>query len=284
LCFRLLQTLAIATMKSAVPASLVALVASQDVFLAPQVSTGMVSGFGVAVDAKNVSDLTVDIGLEVGAQDDSCVNFLNGLRAQHGLSPVTLMPSKMSCAANQASGDAASSAHHHFGDCGEAAQCEAMHSSTDMTCEQGIQMYYNEGPPKDGKLNHYQIIMSSSYKSMSYGHCTNCGSWGTYYTHDFFWDSGPNPAPTPPAPPPSPSPSSASCAAHSACSGLAGDCCPTTDGVQLDCCSAHLEVAEVYDYSDCNENYRCADIGLPGKCCPTTGGVFLDCCSHEGPR
>lgn len=276
-------------MKSSVPASLVAVVASQDIFLAPQVSIGKVFGTGMMVDAKNFSGTATEYGLGAVAQDDSCVNFLNGLRAQHGLSPVTLMPSKMSCAANQASGDAASSAHDHFGDCGEAAQCEAMHSNTDMTCEQGIQMYYNEGPPTDGKLNHYQIIMSSSYKSMSYGHCTNCGSWGTYYTHDFFWDAGPSPTPTPTPPPPSPS---ASCAAHPACSGLEGDCCPTTDGVQLDCCSAHLEEADElsdypvydYDYSDCNENYRCVEIGLTGKCCPTTGGVFLDCCSHEGPR
>lgn len=273
-------------MKSSVLASLVAVVASQDLFLAPQLSTGKVSSTGMTVDAKNISGMATEYGLGAGTQDDSCVSFLNGLRAQHGLSPMTLMPSKMSCAANQASGDAASSAHDHFGDCGEAAQCEAMHSNTDMTCEQGIQMYYNEGPPTDGKLNHYQIIMSSSYKSMSYGHCTNCGSWGTYYTHDFFWDAGPSPTP---APPPSPS---ASCAAHPACSGLEGDCCPTTDGVQLNCCSAHVEVAEElpqvdYDYSDCDENYRCADLGLTGKCCPTDaqhGHVSLDCCSHEGPR
>lgn len=272
-------------MKSSMPASLVAVVASQDVFLAPQISLGMVSGSGMVVDAKNLSGMMVEYGLEVDTQDNSCVNFLNGLRAQHGLSSVTLMSSKMSCAANQAQGDAASSAHHHFTECGEAAQCEAMHSATDMTCEQGIQMYYDEGPPTDGKLNHYQIIMSSDYKSMSYGHCNNCGSWGTYYTHDFFWGSDPSPTPTPPPP----SPSSASCHAHPACSGLDGDCCPTVDGVTLDCCSSQLEIElfqvmeESFD-TPCDNNWRCQEAGLTGHCCPTDDGVLLDCCSHEGPR
>jgi len=226
-------------MKSSMPVSLLAVVASQEVFLAKQIPAGEVVGSGMVVDSKNVSDSMVASAVEMSVRDDSCVNFLNGLRAQHGLSPVTLKPSEMSCAANQAQGDAASSAHHHFTECGEAAQCEAMHSSTDMTCEQGIQMYYNEGPPTDGKLNHYQIIMSSDYKAMSYGHCNNCGSWGTYYTHDFFWHSDPTPAPTPPPPPP-PSPSSASCSAYAACSKLAGDCCPTTDGTMLDCCTAGM--------------------------------------------
>merc|ERR1712071_289012 len=152
-------------------------------------------------------------------------------------------------------------------------------------------MYYNEGPPTDGKLNHYQIIMSSDYKSMSYGRCNNCGSYGTFYTHDFFWASGPSP--TPPPPPPTPSPSGASCHAHPACSGLTGDCCPTVDGVLLDCCSSELEIEhfqvmeESFDAradGRCDSNWRCQDAGLTGNCCPTDGGVMLDCCSHEGPR
>lgn len=270
-------------MKLSVPASFVAVVACQDVFLAPQISTGMIVGSGMEVDLQNASGMSFMSGVEVDGQADSCLNFLNGLRSQHGLSPLTLMSSQMSCAANQAQGDSTTSAHEHFTACGEAAQCEASWSGTGASCEQGIQMYYNEGPSG----GHYKIIMSSDYKSMSYGHCNNCGSDGTFYTHDFFWGSGPSPTP-PPAP--TPSPSSASCDAHHACSGLTGDCCPTTDGVQLDCCSAHLEVmgtspipppANVTMDDSCYIYIACWNAGLGhGDCCPTKDGVWLDCCNE----
>jgi len=46
------------------------------------------------------------------------------------------------------------------------------------------------------------------------------------------------PTPVPPTPvPPPPTPSGAACAAHPACSGLVGNCCPTIDGVILACCN-----------------------------------------------
>ena len=40
-----------------------------------------------------------------------------------------------------------------------------------------------------------------------------------------------------PTPPPA---SKRACAAHPACSGLTGDCCPTTAGVMLGCCSSSI--------------------------------------------
>jgi hypothetical protein len=61
-----------------------------------------------------------------------------------------------------------------------------------------------------------------------------------------------------------------SCAANPSCTalGLTGECCPSLDGVFLDCCS-----------SKCHENAACAAQGLQGECCPTMNGVFLDCCN-----
>lgn len=153
-------------MKSSMIASLVAVAASQDVFLASRNSTGTIVGSGMEVDA----------------QGDSCLNFLNGLRSNHGLSAMTLKSSQNSCAANQAKGDAASSAHAHFGACGEHGQCEAMGTHS---CEDGIQMYYDEGPGSGSSHGHYNIIMGS-YTQMAYGHCDGCGSYGTFWTMNFY--------------------------------------------------------------------------------------------------
>lgn len=60
----------------------------------------------------------------------------------------------------------------------------------------------------------------------------------------------------------------ASCSAHSACTELEGDCCPTPEGVLLDCCN-----------QSCNANPACEH--LEGACCPTTDGTYLDCCDYQ---
>lgn len=63
----------------------------------------------------------------------------------------------------------------------------------------------------------------------------------------------------------------ATCSSHSACSELDGDCCPTAEGVFLDCC-----------YQTCAAHSQCSD--LEGNCCPTDDGVVLDCCDFDGAR
>jgi hypothetical protein len=97
----------------------------------------------------------------------------------------------------------------------------------------------------------------------------------------------PNPAPFSPALPAT-STLPASCSAHSDCSGLANECCPTPDGVMLDCCQA----SRAYSVSSvsppiqsstgnamCEANAGCSALGLAGACCPTPSGVTLDCCN-----
>jgi len=64
-------------------------------------------------------------------------------------------------------------------------------------------------------------------------------------------------------------PDDQTCAAHSACSELEGNCCPTDEGVTLDCCGAAL----------CSSHPECAGLGLAGNCCPDDAGLQLDCCS-----
>lgn len=99
------------------------------------------------------------------------------------------------------------------------------------------------------------------------------------------------------------------CSANPACDalGLVGNCCPTGDGVTLDCCGQQdatpvpLPVPPPHptphpvqtprstpDLTQppgspafCNANPACAALGLAGNCCPTGDGVFLDCCGQQ---
>ena len=58
------------------------------------------------------------------------------------------------------------------------------------------------------------------------------------------------------------------CEFHPECAGLEGpDCCPTADGVYLECCER--------DFAQCKAHPECAH--LDGDCCPTTSGIFLVC-------
>ena len=72
-----------------------------------------------------------------------------------------------------------------------------------------------------------------------------------------------------------------SCEAHSACEGLGEpeNCCPTPDGVELACCDHTEKLAE--SQHQCGFHPRCADVPLADACCPTTEGVFLDCCLNK---
>ena len=85
-------------------------------------------------------------------------------------------------------------------------------------------------------------------------------------------------APAIPAPPvPVPVPvrlTTASCAAHTACASLGGDCCPTPNGVVLSCCANQPQPM-------CQDNPLCIAILGPedGECCPTATGLYLDCCA-----
>lgn len=127
---------------------------------------------------------------------NSCVNHLNGLRAKKGLAPVTYNTAKQSCVDWQAKTDSgADSPHKTAGKCGEVTfpdpsgsgwtvigQCEAQGQSS---CEEAIDDYYSEGPTG----GHYQVIMSSYSKTMTYTETSYSGQFHTWFTHDFFGDS-----------------------------------------------------------------------------------------------
>jgi len=128
---------------------------------------------------------------------DSCLNHLNGLRAQHGLKALYYNTGKQSCVDWQAQTDsAANQPHKTAGKCGEVSfpdpsgsgwsdvgQCEAQGQ---QTCEEAIDSYYSEGPTGPGIHGHYQVIMSSYAASMTYKEITNVGQFGTWWTHSFF--------------------------------------------------------------------------------------------------
>jgi hypothetical protein len=91
------------------------------------------------------------------------------------------------------------------------------------------------------------------------------------------------------------------CASHS----LAGYCCPTLEGVMLDCCGTlvsvpvprpvvvpipvsipvHVPVKTPNSIPNrrCSANPKCKELGLKGQCCPTAHGKFLDCCKNTPP-
>lgn len=62
-----------------------------------------------------------------------------------------------------------------------------------------------------------------------------------------------------------------SCAANPSCVkiGLTGQCCPTSSGAHLGCCTPPKA---------CDANPGCKKLGLMGMCCPTPAGVNLGCC------
>lgn len=63
------------------------------------------------------------------------------------------------------------------------------------------------------------------------------------------------------------------CSAHSKCGGLEGNCCPTADGVYLDCC----EGTYTYRNEKCHGNQCCPD----GSTCPSAPAPEADGC---GPK
>jgi hypothetical protein len=116
--------------------------------------------------------------------DPGCLARVNFHRKNHGLYPMTAHGAAANaCATKQAQVDAKNfpvSAHSMFGECGESGQCEAAGVAT---CPQAIDEYYAEGPTG----GHYQIIMSTAFKTMSWGGCLNCvPKYGYMYTPDFW--------------------------------------------------------------------------------------------------
>merc|ERR1712224_840490 len=79
--------------------------------------------------------------------------------------------------------------------------------------------------------------------------------------------------------------SSHSCAAHPACAaaGLSGDCCPTSDGVTLGCCSSHAEVTANATVLDATVSVT-ANATVPEDTefvgCPHSGGSYSSTCRH----
>lgn len=88
-----------------------------------------------------------------------------------------------------------------------------------------------------------------------------------------------------------------SCQAHSACSGIGGDCCPTADGTFLGCCenaptmspsntpptmspttsmpTITASPTEEFPIESCQAHKACWDQGLRGDCCPSSTGIEL---------
>ena len=119
----------------------------------------------------------------------------------------------------------------------------------------------------------------------------HCQCQSTYLCINGTCQSSESPAPTmntaaPTQPPVIPS---ATCSAFPACSHLAGDCCPTTDGTRLSCCDETKSPSiapstpppSEMDSSLCMDHSACAH--LAGDCCPTPDGVMLSCCSSSVP-
>lgn len=74
-------------------------------------------------------------------------------------------------------------------------------------------------------------------------------------------------------------PTDAACQRNSACAalGLDGLCCPTKDGITLDCCTESIPIAKE---CSADTNPVCKNLGLVDDCCPTKDDVFLDCCGE----
>mmetsp|Transcript_9151 Transcript_9151/g.22744 ORF Transcript_9151/g.22744 Transcript_9151/m.22744 type:complete len:80 (-) Transcript_9151:206-445(-) len=58
-----------------------------------------------------------------------------------------------------------------------------------------------------------------------------------------------------------------SCAAHSQCFGLQGNCCPDNSGLVWPCCEAA-----------CMQRVEC--LGKEGNCCPRDDGSMDECCGE----
>jgi len=114
------------------------------------------------------------------ANADYCLDYLNGIRAKHGLRALGAATwDGYRCAYSVATQDAQGpNWHAHFGQCSEDAQCEAEGQSD---CKGGIDAYYSEGPGG----GHYDIIMGN-YCYMAWGFCSGCSPIGTFMTHNFY--------------------------------------------------------------------------------------------------
>lgn len=68
-----------------------------------------------------------------------------------------------------------------------------------------------------------------------------------------------------------PGPDLAACALFPACvkAGLAGDCCPSSNGKNLGCCDTP---------ASCSRHPNCKAANLTGDCCPALNGAMLGCC------
>jgi len=71
-------------------------------------------------------------------------------------------------------------------------------------------------------------------------------------------------------------PSEAFCELNDGCRelGLDGLCCPSSEGVQLACCSGEEQPVQ----PACADNPACAALDLTGNCCTTVDNIYLDCC------
>lgn len=120
------------------------------------------------------------------AAADSCIDYMNQLRAQHGHPALNFDASKAGCAANDASYDGQHGRMHaSFGQCGEWAQCEAGNLDADG-CHKSVDQFYGEGPGG----GHYQIMMETNFVSVAHGSCQRCfndkGTQWNLFTFNFY--------------------------------------------------------------------------------------------------
>lgn len=126
-----------------------------------------------AIEATDHDPMSFMTDVELEAEGNACLSAVNGYRQMKGLPALGANDGKNECTAGQAANDKVQGWHKAFGRCGESAQCEA---SGPSDCASAIKMYFDEGPGG----GHYNIIMSTKYKTMSWGRSDN------FWAHDFF--------------------------------------------------------------------------------------------------
>ena len=113
----------------------------------------------------------------------ACVDHINALRNTLGLPALARWDGAETCADGQAESDSETGiAHGAFGKCEESGQCEcpgwnSLTGNASSIVPGCLDMMWAEGPPTDGKLNHYEIMTSTSYTMVSCGfYTTSTGS------------------------------------------------------------------------------------------------------------
>ena len=123
-----------------------------------------------------------------------CIDLINHYRSMVGAPPVGRKVDEEECAAGQSADGVADWAdsgiavfHRYFGACHEGAQtqCWDTTGSADDVLAACMALFYAEGPPPDGGVNHYSIMTGTGYTTVACGSAPlhDGGYWmtGDYY-------------------------------------------------------------------------------------------------------